>query len=203
LKPPFAAELAGVLPDMRRPVAQIVEQVAHTLASSTSARVPLLTPLTRSNYHAAWRKRRQSNREATPTTRQCSECGAPLPAGGRGRFCGDCRDLQLQSHAAAQRERARETLAQLRAEGFDPAHGGAAGKARAQKNSAHQLAAGRWTGSMPDPAEFASEILPGLRAFTVGQLAVATGLSEAYCSRIRRGVMVPHPRHWSAFRSIL
>jgi hypothetical protein len=30
----------------------------------------------------------------------------------------------------------------------------------------------------------------------------ATGLTRAYCSRIRKGELVPHPRHWDALRSL-
>jgi hypothetical protein len=45
---------------------------------------------------------------------------------------------------------------------------------------------------------FRSEILPGLRHKPIGELVAATGLSEHYCSLIRLGKKVPHPRHLGA-----
>ncbi len=31
----------------------------------------------------------------------------------------------------------------------------------------------------------------------------ATGLSRTYCGMIRRGVRIPHPRHWEALRELV
>ena len=31
----------------------------------------------------------------------------------------------------------------------------------------------------------------------------ATGLSRTYCGMIRRGVRVPHPRHWEALHELV
>jgi hypothetical protein len=45
---------------------------------------------------------------------------------------------------------------------------------------------------------FKREIAPKLDAFTLAEIADATGLSLAACSRIRAGAKVPHPRHWNA-----
>jgi hypothetical protein len=45
------------------------------------------------------------------------------------------------------------------------------------------------------------EILPGLRAIPTRELVVATRLSEHYCSLIRLGKRVRHPRHWEAFKN--
>jgi hypothetical protein len=56
-----------------------------------------------------------------------------------------------------------------------------------------------WKGERPDPAVFRSEILPDLRHRSIGELVAATGLSEHYCSLIRLGKKIPHPRHWEAF----
>jgi hypothetical protein len=49
-----------------------------------------------------------------------------------------------------------------------------------------------------DEAWFNCEIAPKLDAFTLKEIAAATGLSLAACSRIRAGAQVPHPRHWEA-----
>jgi hypothetical protein len=52
-----------------------------------------------------------------------------------------------------------------------------------------------------DPSVFRDEILPGLRNRSINQLVAATGLSEHYCSPIRLGKRVPHPRHWDVWSS--
>jgi hypothetical protein len=65
------------------------------------------------------------------------------------------------------------------------------------------LAEWRRTGvPRPEDGTFQQEILPGLRAIPVLQMVSATGLSEAYCYRIRRGELVPHPRHWRALKEV-
>jgi hypothetical protein len=40
--------------------------------------------------------------------------------------------------------------------------------------------------------------VPKLDAFSLKEMADATGLSLAACSRIRASAKVPHPRHWDA-----
>jgi hypothetical protein len=53
-----------------------------------------------------------------------------------------------------------------------------------------------------DAAWFKREIAPKLDVFTLAEIAAATGLSLAACSRIRAGVRVPHPPHWEALREL-
>lgn len=62
----------------------------------------------------------------------------------------------------------------------------------------HQEEIAKWReggGVDPDPRLFADEILPRLTAIPVRPIMEVTGLSEAYCYRIRRGEITPHPRH--------
>jgi hypothetical protein len=56
---------------------------------------------------------------------------------------------------------------------------------------------------MRDEAWFQREVVPKLDAFTLSEIAQATGLSLATCSRIRAGAKVPHPRHWEAVRRLI
>jgi hypothetical protein len=49
-----------------------------------------------------------------------------------------------------------------------------------------------------DEAWFRCEVLPRLDGFSLGEMAEATGLSLAACSRIRSGARTPHPRHWDS-----
>jgi hypothetical protein len=44
---------------------------------------------------------------------------------------------------------------------------------------------------------FQRETLPQIPGVRQRELARRSGLSLMYCSQIRRGLHVPHPRHWS------
>jgi hypothetical protein len=47
------------------------------------------------------------------------------------------------------------------------------------------------------------DLLPKLYAFSLKEIADATGLSLAACSRIRAGAKVPHPRRWEALLALV
>jgi hypothetical protein len=53
-----------------------------------------------------------------------------------------------------------------------------------------------------DPSLFRREVQPALGRWPLARLMEVTGLSEAYCSRIRRGKVVPHTRHWKALSDL-
>jgi hypothetical protein len=48
---------------------------------------------------------------------------------------------------------------------------------------------------------FRREILPLIQEVPLRRLVEATGLSLRYCSLIRRGERIPHPRHWHVLAS--
>lgn len=57
----------------------------------------------------------------------------------------------------------------------------------------------RWEregGSTVTKEEYKLAVVPGLRKVTLRTLMTVTGLSNASCSKIRRGMSIPHPRHW-------
>ena len=63
-----------------------------------------------------------------------------------------------------------------------------------------------WNAAHPERAEpevYRREILPGLQGVPLSAMARRTGLSVAYCARIRRGEEVPHARWWEAFRTAI
>jgi hypothetical protein len=202
----LAAQLADTCEVWRCHVAPVVEHAAHTLAERATSRQPKLTPLTRANSKRAWderapdRRQRRSAAEFAKLPSTCQECGAPL-TDHRRRYCDEHRRERFRQQASVGRERATEVLAQLRAEQRDPAHGGGAAVLRGRKNAAHQAAVKSWQGERPGPALFRSEILPALSQARIADLVGATGLSEHYCSLIRLGKKVPHPRHWDALRT--
>jgi hypothetical protein len=53
--------------------------------------------------------------------------------------------------------------------------------------------------SQRDEAWFKREIVPKLDGFSLKDIAKATGLSLAACSRIRAVAKVPHLRHWITY----
>ena len=66
-----------------------------------------------------------------------------------------------------------------------------------------QEALAEWRRRSPegeDPAVFRREVLPLIQSVPISRLIEVTGLSEAYCYRIRRGEIVPHLRHWHGLR---
>ena len=62
-----------------------------------------------------------------------------------------------------------------------------------------------------DPSELPSwlnektykrEILPRLSKFTVKAIRLAIDVSHPYATNIRRGAVLPHPRHWIALAKL-
>ncbi len=77
---------------------------------------------------------------------------------------------------------------------------------RGQRNSVTLLANAEWdrnqTGTL-EPAIFEKEIGSKLKTVSLLETMRATGLSRTYCGMIRRGVRVPHPRHWGVLRGLV
>jgi CRISPR-associated endonuclease Cas1 len=206
MHPRLAQDLAGTLAGWRKHAAPLAEHVAHAFAQAAPTSVPLLTPLTRRNHRDSWERRapdrrRREHAASLVLPDVCPDCGAPLP-NRRRRYCERCAAERAARRGDRARETAQTVLTQLRAEQRDPAHGGRAAQLRGRKNAAHQAAVREWQGERPDPEVFRTEILPGLRHSRIGGLVAATGLSPHYCSLIRLGKKVPHPRHWDALRRL-
>jgi hypothetical protein len=206
IAPRLAEQLSDTCTVWRSHIAPVVEWTANTLAQHATSQVPSRSPLTHAHHRAAWtqrkpdRRQRQRAADFAQLPNTCRECGLPL-TDGRRRYCDECRTQRFQEQGPAARERASEVLAQLRAEQQDPA-GGRAAEIRGSKNAAHQRAVREWAGERPDPDVFRTEILPELRRPSIGELVAATGLSQRYCSLIRLGKKLPHPRHWDALREV-
>lgn len=118
-----------------------------------------------------------------------------------------CLLEQRAKQAAAFAQAEPEVLAALRANSNDPAHGGTAGRKRGERNAAHVAALVDWKRehTRNDPSDldtFSRAIFPRLRGVPLRAIAEATGLSEGYCSFVRRGQKVPHRRHWAALQAL-
>jgi CRISPR-associated protein Cas1 len=193
---PLAHRLSETSQIWRECLAAPAEEVAALLGRTPgiNAGNPT-TPLTQTN-----RRRVNGSTWAYPKSgirpqANCESCGQPVLDSGR--LCLPCR-VEFQAsgdwHQAGRRE-----IAAMRAGGNDPAHGGEAARRRARSISRQNLASAAW--SRENPARprvevFVEQIFPTLQSVGLREMADATGLSMDYCSKIRRGLKVPHPRHW-------
>ena len=182
--------------------------MAAILAQAPGSRIDrLTTPLTNANRQAgraAMRRTTQTARPRVPKpSRTCERCGGELPHRDR-RVCDAC----LAEAQAEQFETFSGTglaaLERLRKEARDPTHGGQAARKRGQATADRKREIADWEAEyrqLVDLRAFEREILPLIRDVPLSRLSRATGLSLRYCSLIRRGERVPHPRHWGNFRS--
>jgi hypothetical protein len=84
-------------------------------------------------------------------------------------------------------------------------YGGEAAEKRRASITRRQEEAAEWEAHaerVPEPSEFAP-ILEAIQGMPISELIRATGLSRPYCEKIRRGLAVPHPRHWLALAGII
>ncbi len=201
LLPPLTQALAENTRSWGRSVGPWAERVAKLLLSGeTGGAAPTSpTPLTGANRRAG---RGLAAREAKLTAAKppavCRDCGLLLENAER-RYCDACLPEHRAASVATFVSAGPAALARRRAEGNDPAHGGEAGRAKGQRNAAHAAANAAWKaehGTDWDRAVFRREILSGLQGVPLSAMMEATGLSVRYCSLIKRGLRVPHERHW-------
>jgi tetratricopeptide (TPR) repeat protein len=134
----------------------------------------------------------------------CALCGEPVLKRRR-RHCEACMPKARREHGLRAIEAARKALAAQTAAGVDPRRSAAMNQARGEAISEGHRRNRSWAREHPgqrDEAWFKREIVPKLDAFTLAEIAAATGLSLAACSRIRAGAKVPHPRHWEVLRKL-
>ena len=111
-----------------------------------------------------------------------------------------------REHGLRAMEAARKALAAQTATGVDPRRSAAVNQARGEAISEGHRRNRSWAREHPsqrDEAWFKREIAPKLDGYSLSQIAKATGLSLAACSRIRAGTRVPHPRHWDALIALI
>jgi CRISPR-associated endonuclease Cas1 len=223
---PLTHELALTLPHWReclRPIAARLAQTfreslvnkgvaPRTLAAKAGSkhrtvpgpeRSPLLaTPRKASQPRPyatrAWRAPTIEARPASPIA--CAMCGQPVLKRRR-RHCEACMPKVRREHGLRAIEAARKALAVRAAAGNDPRRDAAGKRARSEAISEGHRRNRSWAREHPGEREeawFKREIAPKLDAFSLKEIAEATGLSLAACSRIRARAKVPHPRLWDA-----
>ncbi len=210
LMPPWAKVLAEMGPHLAKVTAPVVEQVAQRLAENrgtlaTPLKVPtLLSQANRSAGRDGVRTtvKRPSRDIPIAAPNACRECGTVLTGDNR-KYCDECLPAYQLEQATSFGEAGRKKMAELRAAGRDPSQSREARKRRGEKNSQRMRDQKLWEadhGTDADPDVFSREILPRVQGLPLSVLADATGLSEQYCSSIRRGLEIPHHRHWQALR---
>ncbi|MDP9366395.1 MAG: CRISPR-associated endonuclease Cas1 [Chloroflexota bacterium] len=208
--PPLTNRLAETAPTWARTVAPVAESVARDLfrpegrAAKRDRTMP--TPLTEANRSAGregvqGRPRRPASPAVTDLPPACRGCGMVLDDPERS-YCDGCLPERREDVVEAFATVGPRALARRRAEGTDPAHGGGAARKRGRTNAEHVRAKAEWAHSNICPAagiDFTRDILPRLQRMPLIAIARATGLSLGYCSFVRRGLKVPHRRHWASY----
>jgi len=207
LMPDLARTLASSLPIWEGAAATQAAWVARVLALSTGVGIRVSSAVTRGargKGHGTMGRgsRKGSGRPRFPSS--CRECGVALSSIDR-QYCDECLPRFKDERTGRLVAAAREVLAEMRASSDDPARSPEAVAKRVATNAERRESALAWEGQNPgphDPELFRREIAPSLQNLTLPQMMRATGLSSAYCWRIRRGDRVPHPMYWSALRSV-
>jgi CRISPR-associated endonuclease Cas1 len=209
IKVSLARALTGTCLVWRQHAAPVAEEAARILASESSSIDILPTPLTQGNRSKGRDGIRKGERklrlQASVFPRACVSCGVVFDDRRERTYCDDCVLDVRRSEFDRARDKATGALDALRRQGSDPAHGGDAATKRATslaRRRAQAEAFERMAGELPPRETFTRDILPGLASASIRAMAEATGLTRAYCSMIRRGVYVPHPRHWEALRKL-
>ena len=206
----ITSQLAATAPLWAAEAAPVVEKAARNLMPSSTKKSRLPTPLTeknRSEGRDKYRRQRSTPRISTTAVigSTCPECGKMFHDPGR-EFCSSkCWDkFNMEHHLPQTAEAGLATLARMRAEGKDPAHGGDAARRRGASNSQRARERAEWERRHGDidldaaKEQFRQKTLPKLAGFTLGDIVKVTGLSKRYASLIRRGVVIPHPMHFDA-----
>jgi len=214
---PLTHELALALPHWReclRPIAASLAQRFREALSASRRTKPgprkstlLATPRKASQPRPyttrTWCAPTVEARPSSPSA--CAMCGGSVEKRRR-RHCEACMPKARREHGLRAIEAARKALAAQTAAGNDPRRKAAVNRVRSEAISEGHRRNRRWAREHPgqrDEAWFKREIAPKLDAFTLAEIAAATGLSLAACSRFRSGARVPHPRRWKALAALV
>lgn len=218
ITPALARDLAATAPTWGNAVGRIAEDVARMLeharhdatpsnrVASVSIRARSVpTPISGRNRSAGRGNMTRDDHPPIPHAgRSCIQCGGPTPPGRI--TCGDAceqstRDDGLKAFVAA----GTQALRVRHAEGITVAISDT-GRASLKELASDRVRQARaWQREHPWPSDlgrFEREILPAIADVPIRDLIEATGLSDAYCRRIKRGQVVPHPMWWDALAEL-
>ncbi len=187
-------------------IAPVAETVAHMIGAASPTKVRVRTPLTRSNHrtvqaiHAIPSSPQipDSGGTSAPFKATCIDCGQELPSG-RQKRCSNCEAVDKIKRMT---QRAENGAKSRRESTDDPTQSPESRATRIASQRASRAARDAWDATHAnesfDRKSFAREIVPALAPVPLSRIVQATGVSIAAASKIRRGILAPHPRHWAA-----
>ena len=187
----FVVELSHTALIWRKAVSPYAEEAAKIFWQGRTRRSPfnpLPTRLTQSMRRRMERTAPTSTAPVLPETRpRCGVCGGTVTTGSR--YCVNCVPIVN-----------RENLLEQAKLGRIATHSATAEARRSTTQRKQFNAIRKWNPSeLPswlNEKAYRSEILPRLSKFTVKEIRVALDVSHPYATNIRRGTVIPHPRHW-------
>jgi hypothetical protein len=186
----IAARLSETASAWRHAVAPFAEWTADTLwASIKSAdrKQPRPTPLTQRHKREAKGVPPAVVRPPRPQT-VCRICGTPVPS--KKNYCKACAG-----------NLARERMIEIAKAGRVESQKAAARAQLAESQRRNEAAKQLWdASSLPawlTKQRYVEQIMPRLAGLKVQHIRMALTVSVLYASKVRRGLTVPHPRHWA------
>lgn len=204
LTPGLARELAATCGHWGRCVGEVAEDVAEALTQDAPGWQRLPTPLTGRNGSAgrpdSGRQRSRTRSRLGPVAAgSCSVCG--------GTTTSNRRTCEAEAREAIDRSAFLSAgvtkLAVLLSQGEDPAHDAPARAKVGATQARRHREENEWDAAhaeRPDLAIYRGQIRPILASVSISRIARDTGLSLAYCARIKRGGAIPHARWWEMLR---
>jgi hypothetical protein len=212
--PPLTHQLAVMTPSWTTAVAPVAEATAQAFLraqSESGARIGNLpTLLTEANRRAG---REATKRKGTRPgkarglglARACQECGVVLDDSSR-KYCDACFPQRREAMVANFASAGPAALAKRRAEGADPADTKEARRKQGLRAAINMYENAEWERlhtSQYLQLDFLQDIQPALQCLPLTKIMDATGLSLRYSSLIRRGLKIPHRRHWAKLAQLV
>jgi hypothetical protein len=194
---PFAVQLAETAATWRKAVAPYAEQAARIFwqGRAKKSRFALPTRLTQVRRSLAKAGNLVGSVPSIPKTQpRCPVCGVSVTTGST--YCAKCVPNVN-----------RENLLRQAKLGRIATHSAIAEARRAATHAKHVEALRKWNPSdLPewlDEETYKRAILPRLATFTVKAIRLKLGVSHPYATLIRRGLKIPHPRHWMSLAELV
>lgn len=191
----FAAQLSETSGAWRKTVAPFAEEAAQMFWQSRPKKSSTLpTRLTQARRSEARAGNLVSNTPSIPRAKaRCPLCGSAVTTGSV--YCAKCvPDVN------------RENLLRQAKLGQIATHSAIAEARRSATHAKHVEALRKWNPSdLPgwlDEDTYRREVLRRLAKFTVKSIRVKLAVSHPYATLIKRGVSIPHPRHWLALAEL-
>jgi hypothetical protein len=182
----------------------IAQQLLASFATSPGVAGGMPTLLTQAKRSAARttanshkRSTQRSSGAALPPA--CRDCSVVLADGSRA-YCDACFPERRAAVVADFANAGPAALAKRRAEGTDPTHTEEARRKQGLRAASNMRQNAEWERLHADQnfqLDFLRDIQPALQCLPLSKIMDATGLSLRYSSLIRRGLKLPHRRHWA------